>query len=137
MIPEILVAGMLMDAGIEDVFVRRPGVMECPNPVTVGRARYERDERMADGERGTHRLSVHVCRDVDVEARTAAEACERALKYGSWEKYGDGCVVSVDARKHLRSRSAIPAGATCIRWRSRSSRTGISYRDGGICYRTL
>lgn len=97
MIPEILVAGMLMDAGIEDVFVRRPSVMECPDPVTVGRAEYERDERMVGGERGTYRLSVHVCRDTDAEAKEAAQSCEQVFRRGSWEKYGDGCVVSVDA----------------------------------------
>ena len=86
-----------MDGGIEDVFVRRPGVMECPDPVTIGHARYTRDERMVDGERGTCKVCVHVCRDTDAEARDAAECCERALKQGSWERYGEDAVVSVDA----------------------------------------
>lgn len=72
MIAEVVVAGLLMDAGIEDVFVKRPGIMECADPVTIGRA-------------------------IDTEARRVAEACELAIRDGSWERYGDDAVVSVEA----------------------------------------
>lgn len=96
MIPEVVVAGLLMDAGIEDVFVRRPGIVECADPVTIGRAVYTKDERMVGGERGSYSVSVYVCRTVDAEARRIADACERAIHDGSWERYGDGAIVSMD-----------------------------------------
>lgn len=97
MIPEMVVAGMLMDAGIKGVFVGRPSVLSCPEPVAVGPAECEGEERFADGSRGEFRVAVIVCRETATQAAVTALACERALRCGSWEPYGDGRVVRVDA----------------------------------------
>lgn len=97
MIPEMVVAGMLMDAGIEGVFVGRPSVLACPEPVAVGLAECAGEERFADGSRGEFRVAVAVCRETATQAAVTALACERALRCGSWESYGEGRVVRVDA----------------------------------------
>lgn len=98
MIPEMVVAGMLMDTGIKDVFVGRPSVMACAEPVTVEPAECVGEERFADGLRGGgYRVGVVVCRETARASCEAALACERALRCGSWEPYGDERVVCVTA----------------------------------------
>ncbi|MBQ9003593.1 MAG: hypothetical protein IJ087_17240 [Eggerthellaceae bacterium] len=46
---------------------------------------YARDVRMTREERGAVTVAVRVVRNVEADARSVAEACERALRAAPWD----------------------------------------------------
>ena len=50
---------------------------------------FVRDVRMAVEERGAVTVAVRVVRNVEADARSVAEACERALRRAMWESGAD------------------------------------------------
>ena len=95
-----VVAGMLRDAGMRDVFTVAVGAAIAPNPTVVLEAGYERDDEVLHGERGRVRVQVLCVRETDTEAFEAAAGCADAIRTGEWERYreqGDWSVCGVDA----------------------------------------
>lgn len=90
---------LLEIAGMHDVYVAPPSVTGCAEPICVGRAVYDREAKLAGGERGRATASVLVCRETDTSAQDAAFGCERALVSAAWERVRDvrgGQIVSCD-----------------------------------------
>lgn len=98
---EFGVSYLLVQAGIEGVSIHRRPVEDAPECVHVGRSVYEPDARMVGCERGTRRLAVSVCREVERESLEVARACERALHQANWEVLmkpdDDERICSIDA----------------------------------------
>ena len=94
-----VVAGMLRDAGMRDVFTVAVGAQISPCPIVVLEAGYERDDEVIHGERGHVRVQVLCVRETDVEAYEAAMGCADAIRHGAWERYaeqGDWNVCGMD-----------------------------------------
>lgn len=97
---------LLDDAGAKDVYVAPPSIATCAEPICVGRAEYERDTKLAGGDRGSAHVWVRVCRETDEAAQDAAFACEKMLRDATWERVRDvkggqirGCSVEPPAFK--------------------------------------
>lgn len=101
---EEAVKSMLEAAGVADVFTAPPSVIECAEPVVVGRAAFEGDMELAYGERGPAKVGVLVCREVRDDARDAAYACETALLDVEWERFAN-----VDGARICSVRVGAPA----------------------------
>lgn len=97
--PANLVASLLVRAKFTNVFTFSCSALECACPVVVEAGGFVRDVRLAEEERGAVTVAVRVVRDLEVDARSVAEACERALRRASWEdgaESGQYRVVSLD-----------------------------------------
>ena len=82
-----VVAGLLRDAGMRDVFTVAVGAQIAPCPIVVLEAGYERDDEVIHGERGRLRVQVLCVRETDAEAHEAAMGCADAVRLGVWERY--------------------------------------------------
>ena len=82
-----VVAGMLRDAGMRDVFTVAVGARIAPNPTVVLEAGYERDDETIHGERGRMRVQVLCVRETDAQAYAAVMSCVDAIRMGTWERY--------------------------------------------------
>lgn len=79
------VSYLLTQAGLEGVCTHRLPVEDAPECIHVGLGVYEPMESMVGCERGTRRLVVSVCRELERESFEVARACERALRESNWE----------------------------------------------------
>ena len=80
------VALLLVKAKFTKVFTFSCSALECPEPIVVTAGGFVRDVRMAEEERGAVTVAVRVVRIVEADARSVAEACERALRRARWEE---------------------------------------------------
>jgi len=87
--PANFVASLLVRAKFTNVFTFSCSALECPEPITVAAGGFVRDVRMAAEERGAVTVTVRVVRNVEADARSVAEACERALRRAMWESGAD------------------------------------------------
>lgn len=89
MMVEMVVANILMAAGIDGVTIKRPRVEDSAESVVVGRGKYTRDEQLVDGERGRYEASVLVARDTEEEAIDMAWEVEITLRESAWEPFNE------------------------------------------------
>ena len=80
-----IVASLLVRAKFTNLFTFSCSAIECPEPIVVTAGGFVRDVRMASEERGAVTVSVRVVRNAEMDARSVAEACERALRRGPWD----------------------------------------------------
>ena len=83
------VASLLVRAKFTNLFTFSCSALECPEPIVVTAGGFVRDVRMTSGERGAVTVTVRVVRNVEADARSVAEACERALRRARWEEGDD------------------------------------------------
>ena len=83
--PANFVKSLLARAHFSKVFSFSCSALECPEPIVVTAGGYVRDVRMTGEERGAVTVSVRVVRNVEADARSVAEACERALRGTPWD----------------------------------------------------
>ena len=83
------VASLLVRAKFTNLFTFSCPALVCPEPIVVTAGGFVRDVRMASEERGAVTVSVRVVRNAEADARSVAEACERALRRASWESGAD------------------------------------------------
>lgn len=83
--PAEFVKSLLVRAHFSKVFSFSCSALECPEPIVVTAGGFARDVRMAGEERGAVTVSVRVVRNVEADARSVAEACERALRGSPWD----------------------------------------------------
>lgn len=108
-----VVASLLRDAGMRDVFTVAVGAAMAPNPTVVLEGDYKRDGEYTHGERGTFECRVLCVRETMQEADEAAHAAEEALLYGEWERYREACCGDI---------CGIDVGVPRCRGRDRSGR---------------
>ena len=87
--PAEFVKSLLFRAHFSKVFSFSCSALECPEPIVVTAGGFVRDARMTEEERGAVTVSVRVVRNVEADARSVAEACERALRGAPWDPGAD------------------------------------------------
>ena len=87
--PANVIASLLVRAHFSEVFSFSCSALECPEPIVVNAGGFVRDVRMTEEERGAVTVSVRVVRNVEMDARPVAEACERALRAAPWDSGAD------------------------------------------------
>ena len=87
--PGNFVMSLLVRAKFTNLFTFSCPALVCPEPIVVTAGGFVRDVRMTSGERGAVTVAVRVVRNVEMDARSVAEACERALRRASWEEGDD------------------------------------------------
>ena len=83
--PANFVASLLVRAKFTNLFTFSCSALECAEPIVVTAGGFARDVRMTREERGAVTVSVRVVRNVEADARSVAEACERALRGSPWD----------------------------------------------------
>jgi len=87
--PANFVASLLVRAKFTNVFTQSCSALECPEPIVVAAGGFVRDVQMVSEERGAVTVCVRVVRNVEMDARSVAEACERALRGSPWDPGAD------------------------------------------------
>ena len=87
--PANFVASLLARAKFTNLFTFSCPALECPEPIVVTAGGFARDVRMTEEERGAVTVAVRVVRNVEADARSVAEACERALRGAPWDPGAD------------------------------------------------
>lgn len=80
-----IVKSLLVRAHFSKVFSFSCSALECPEPIVVTAGGFVREARMTEEERGAVTVAVRVVRNVEADARSVAEACERALRVAPWD----------------------------------------------------
>lgn len=83
--PTNFVKSLLVRAKFTNLFTFSCSALECPEPIVVTAGGFARDVRMTGEERGAVTVCVRVVRNVEADARSVAEACERALRGSPWD----------------------------------------------------
>lgn len=84
-----LVAKSLLAGGFASYFASIPSALDDEQPIVVREGAFERTARMEDSERGRAAVEVLVVRESAADAEAVAEACERTLRSGMWERYAE------------------------------------------------
>ena len=80
-----MVAKALLEGHFASYFAKVPSALDDPEPIVLRQGQFEREARFEDSERGTVAVSVLVVREVEAEAETDAQDCERWLRNYGWE----------------------------------------------------
>ena len=83
--PANFVSSLLFRAKFTNLFTFSCSALECAEPIVVTAGGFVRDVRMTGEERGAVTVCVRVVRNVEMDARSVAEACERALRGSPWD----------------------------------------------------
>ena len=77
-----LIAKALLEGDFASYFASVPSAADDPEPSVVREGRFEREARMEHEERGTVTVVV---REVEAQAESDAQACERWIRTYGWE----------------------------------------------------
>jgi len=94
-----VVAAMLREAGLTNVFSVPVSASICAEPIVVVLGDYERLDEVADGERGQLLLRVLCVRNVLNDASDVASRCRAVLRAVDWERWataGDVRICGID-----------------------------------------
>lgn len=80
-----LIAKALLEGDFASYFASVPSAADDPEPIVVHEGRFEREARMEHEERGTVTVAVLVVREVEAQAESDAQACERWIRAYGWE----------------------------------------------------
>ena len=83
--PANFVKSLLVRAKFTNLFTFSCSALECAEPIVVTAGGFVRDVRMTEEERGAVTVTVRVVRNMGMDARSVAEACERALRGSPWD----------------------------------------------------
>ena len=83
--PANFVKSLLVRAKFTNLFTFSYSALEYPEPIVVTSGGFVRDVRTIEEERGAVTVCVRVVRNVEMDARSVAEACERALRGSPWD----------------------------------------------------
>lgn len=87
--PANFVASLLVRTKFTNVFTFSCPALECAEPIVVVAGGFVRDVRQVEEERGAVTVCVRIVRNGEADARSVAEACERALRGAPWDGGAD------------------------------------------------
>ena len=83
-----LVAKALLEGDFASYFASSPSAAD-PEPIVLRQGKFEREAVLPDGERGRVAVTVLVVREVEADAESDADACERWLRRFGWERHAE------------------------------------------------
>lgn len=84
-----LVAKALLEGDFASYFANLPSAADDPEPIVLRQGKFERISRQESEERGTVAVTVLVVREVEAQAESDANACERWIRSFGWERYSE------------------------------------------------
>ena len=80
-----LIAKALLEGDFASYFASVPSAAVEPEPIVLRQEKFEREAVLPDGERGHVAVRVLVVREVEDDAETDAQGCERWIRRYGWE----------------------------------------------------
>lgn len=80
-----LIAKALLEGDFASYFASVPSAAVEPEPIVLRQGKFEREAVLPDGERGIVAVRVLVVREVEDDAETDAQGCERWIRRYGWE----------------------------------------------------